>query len=180
MKNDMMMCDEVKGEGMMRSEREVTPSSDTPSTLECGESQEEEIGRGCQDDKTLMVGMMKCDDSVKGEGERDDEKIGDEVIPRAWGDDEKLPGTPSSVSLLDEGERDLGTGQECNIVKGVCRNGCIVRTISYTVRRRVQNKKTLLWYDRSKKISKFVCVKKSSIRANLTNSNIPREVVKRI
>ena len=107
-------------------------SSDTPSTLVYGERQEDDIGRGCQDYCTLMVGMLKGDDNVKSEGGSDDEKIGDEVIPGAWGDDEKLPGTPSSVSLLDGVERDLGTGQECNVVTGVCRNGCIVRTISYT------------------------------------------------
>ena len=49
---------------------------------------------------------------------------------------------------------------ECNIVNGICVNGCIVKTISYTAKRRVQNKKTLLWYDRSRKITKPICVRK--------------------
>ena len=44
---------------------------------------------------------------------------------------------------------------ECNVVNGIC-----VKTISYTVKRRVHNKKTLLWYDRSRKITKPTCLRK--------------------
>ena len=34
---------------------------------------------------------------------------------------------------------------ECIISDGVCVNGCVVKLISCTVRKRAQNKKTLLW-----------------------------------
>ena len=176
----MMMSDGVKGDRMMKDDREVMPSSDSPAKLVYGESQEDRSGRSYHDDNTQMMNMMKGDDEAKGEGGRDDDEMGDKVIPGACDDDDNQPGAPSSVSLCEGGERDQGTNQECEVAKGVCRNGCKVRTISYTVKKRVQNKKTLLWYDRSKKISKFVCVRESSNRANLANSSTQREVVKRI
>ena len=176
-KDVMMMSNGVKGDRMMKDDREVMPSSDQ---LMYEESQEYRGGRSFQGDKTQMMNMMICEDEAKGEDGREDDGMGDMVIPGACDDDDNQPGAPSSVSLCEGGERDQGTSQECEVVKGVCRNGCKVRTISYTVKKRVQNKKTLLWYDRSKKISKFVCVRESSNRANLANSSTQREVVKRI
>ena len=176
-KDVMMMSNGVKGDRMMKDDREVMPSSDQ---LMYEESQEYRGGRSFQGDKTQMMNMMICEDEAKGEDGREDDGMGDMVIPGACDDDDNQPGAPSSVSLCEGGERDQGTSQECEVAKGVCRNGCKVRTISYTVKKRVQNKKTLLWYDRSKKISKFVCVRESSNRANLANSSTQREVVKRI
>ena len=45
-----------------------------------------------------------------------------------------------------------------------------VKNIQISVKRRVQNKKTLLWSDRSKKVTKPICVRGNSGRANLVNS----------
>ena len=60
---------------------------------------------------------------------------------------------------------------ECNVVNGIC-----VKTISYTVKRRVHNKKTLLWYDRSRKITKPICVRKRiNEQTNLANKLIMRK-----
>ena len=45
------------------------------------------------------------------------------------------------------------------------------RTFKYQSRRGSgRNKKTLLWYDRSRKITKPICVRRDSGRANLANS----------
>ena len=58
---------------------------------------------------------------------------------------------------------------KCVITDGKCINGCVMKNITITVKRRTQNKKTLLWYDRSKKITKLICVKKKPDRSNLAN-----------
>ena len=60
----------------------------------------------------------------------------------------------------------------CLITKGVCRNGCETKTIKVSVKKRVQNKKTLLWSDRSRKVNKLICVKGHPERANLDNSGL--------
>ena len=48
---------------------------------------------------------------------------------------------------------------KCMIVEGVCNNGCVVKKIQVSTRKRTQNKKTLLWYDRNVKITKFICTR---------------------
>ena len=50
--------------------------------------------------------------------------------------------------------------KECKIVDGVCCNGCIVKNIQISSKKRTQNKKTKLWYDRTVKITKPICVRK--------------------
>ena len=59
---------------------------------------------------------------------------------------------------------------KCIITDGECCNGCQIKNIKITVKRRVQNKKTLLWSDRSRKITKPICIGGSSEHANLVNN----------
>ena len=49
---------------------------------------------------------------------------------------------------------------KCVISDGVCSNGCDIKRIQVTSRRRMQNKKTKLWYDRNVKITKPICIKR--------------------
>ena len=76
----------------------------------------------------------------------------------------------SNVSV----SRSVSMNQErkCIITNGVCINGCETKTIKVSVRRRIQNKKTLLWSDRSRKVDKLIrfCVRKLPEQANLINS----------
>ena len=67
---------------------------------------------------------------------------------------------------------------KCVITDGKCINGCVMKNITITVKKRTQNKKTLLWYDRSKKITKPICVKKKPDLSNLANSGENQEVEK--
>ena len=57
--------------------------------------------------------------------------------------------------------------RKCIITNGVCCDGCNIKTIQISVKKRVQNKKTLLWSDRSRKVTKPICVRGDSGRANL-------------
>ena len=50
--------------------------------------------------------------------------------------------------------------------------------VEVEVRVELGNKKTLLWYDRSKKITKPICVKKKPDLSNLANSGENQEVEK--
>ena len=70
--------------------------------------------------------------------------------------------------------RSVGVNNEmkCTIKNGICNNGCETKTIKVSVKKRVQNKKTLLWSDRSRKVEKFICVRKFSEHANLADSGI--------
>ena len=51
---------------------------------------------------------------------------------------------------------------KCIIVKGVCNNGCVVKKFQVSTKKRTQNKKTLLWYDRNVKVTKFICTRNSA------------------
>ena len=51
---------------------------------------------------------------------------------------------------------------KCIIVEGVCNNGCIVKMFQVSKKKRTQNKKTLLWYDRNVKVKKFICTRNSA------------------
>ena len=140
-----------------------------------------EIMRTCDDDR---VKMMSKEVSP---GDGDDIKVmGDDIEDTHtlyWREENETP-TPSSseadncavrkgdhqdsvsVSVPDSGR------QDCKIVDGKCVNGCKTKTISYTVKKRVRNKKTLLWYDRSVKITKPICMKtKNDAQSNLAKGS---------
>ena len=75
-----------------------------------------------------------------------------------------------SGGLFDVVRVNNSEDRKCIITNGICCNGCLTKTIQVSVKRRVQNKKTLLWSDRSRKITKPICVRGNSGRANLVNS----------
>ena len=84
--------------------------------------------------------------------------------------------TPSVGEMMDNGLCVSSLGrvddkqhQECSIKDGRCINDCVVRNISYTVKKRTMNRKTKIWYDRSVKVNTLICVKKKSDRDNLAN-----------
>ena len=106
----------------------------------------------------------------------------DECIHLLCGDDEaphtqdkRAENTTPTPSISEAGSYDVEKGnrhggsvcvsvpsierQECEKVDGRCVNSCNTKTISYTAKKRVINKKTLLWYDRSVRITKPFCVK---------------------
>ena len=130
----------------------------------------EEVQVCCKDDDR---GMMMSNEVSPGDGESGEGMCDDEMNTRTHNksDDNTTP-TPSSgeaCRLDDEKGSDQDVSvcgsvtnddkQECKIMDGVCINGCRTRTISYTIKKRVMNKKTLLWYDRSVRITKSICVK---------------------
>ena len=83
-----------------------------------------------------------------------------------------------SQSVRNENMSNDNDSVRCVITDGKCINGCVMKNITITVKRRTQNKKTLLWYDRSKKITKPICVKKKSDLSNLAKSGENQEVKK--
>ena len=123
----------------------------------------------CKDDDR---GVMMSNEVSPGDGERGEVMCDDEMNTRTQNksDDYTTP-TPSSGEAGkrddEKGDQDVSVcgsvtndnKQECKIIDGVCINGCRTRTISYTIKKRVMNKKTLLWYDRSVRITKPICVK---------------------
>ena len=56
----------------------------------------------------------------------------------------------------------VGMNNKCVISDGICSNGCNIKFIQVTSRRRTQNKKTKLWYDRNVKITKPICIKRQA------------------
>ena len=75
-----------------------------------------------------------------------------------------------SVGLSDGMIMSSSEERKCVITNGICCNGCITKNIQVSVKRRVQNKKTLLWSDRSRKVTKPICVRGGSGHVSLANS----------
>ena len=67
---------------------------------------------------------------------------------------------------------------KCMIVEGVCCNGCVIKKIQVSTRKRTRNKKTLLWYDRNVKVTIFICTRNSAntgIRESMGDLRVKRK-----
>ena len=69
-------------------------------------------------------------------------------------------GAEGSLSVCQNVSVSVSTEDNCVITDGICKNGCEIKLIKVSSRKRVQNKKTKLWYDRSMKITKPICVRR--------------------
>ena len=124
-----------------------------------------------------VVNHEKCGDDTKcGEASGDDVGGASTVMTapsvtvcteeKATDDIESMKYVSLSVS---SDQKDI-EAKKCIIIDGVCCNGCTIKNIKISVKKRVQNKKKLLWSDRSRKITKPICVRGSSDPANLVNT----------
>ena len=69
------------------------------------------------------------------------------------------PDAEVSKSVCQNVSVSVSTSINCMITDGKCINGCEIKMIKVSSRKRVQNKKTKLWYDRTMKITKPICVR---------------------
>ena len=107
------------------------------------------IGGQCDDLKTGMITKNGCIDEVDTEGERGGVEGAIQDTVRKKNDIRFYTCTPSVGEMVDNGlcvsssgEVDDRQHQECSIKDGRCINDCVVKNISYTVKRRTMNKKT--------------------------------------
>ena len=178
------------GGGSLRREAPSDGEKTAPSTvspamsdviLECEEDDTTFGGEGVVNKyrDTSTRGKDDSGDSSMGDarvdGEADVDKCGDECAAAVTPSVTEYCGKKAEYGTEESNlsvSRSVGVNNEmrCIIKNGVCSNGCDTKTIKVSVKKRVQNKKTLLWSDRSRKVDKFICVKKYSEHANLANS----------
>ena len=177
----MMMGDDVAGDDKgVNNGRTMMPSMSKIPNLAGEEGTKNNNGvmiRGqCDDLETGMMTEEVCNGEVNTEGERGGVEGAIRDTVKKKNDIRFYTCTPSVGEMVDNGLCVSSLGgvddkqhQECSIKDGRCINDCVVRNISYTVKKRTMNRKTKIWYDRSVKVNKLICVKKKSDRDNLAN-----------